>query len=326
MANTFQRLVNNAVTTVASAMTAVQTTLEVGDAARFPTSGDFHVLVGTETMLVTAVSGTTFTVVRGVDGTGAATHSIGELVKGIVSKNQLETFFGEVGVRAQVEGDPTDLRRFTVLDPATRLRARVSDFTWVNQGTATAQDIGSTILMTSDVGSAADNLQTLVIAAPSAPFNMRCAMTFHSVRGAAGISTAPYPQAGFHFRESSTGKIMGIRALPRTPTAGSEERWNVQVKKMTNATTFSASMVHTGWSYGDGPIWFRIEDDNVDLIFYTGVNGTDWIEVFRETRTTFMATGPDQVGFGINMAEGTAAGSLPYKGYMEVLHFSEQDD
>ena len=57
------------------------TTITVVSAAGFPTGGGpFNILVDAEVMTVTNVSGTTWTVTRGVNGTTAAVHSSGAIV------------------------------------------------------------------------------------------------------------------------------------------------------------------------------------------------------------------------------------------------------
>ena len=75
---------NLASTTLASGVTSTATSLSVTSASLFPTlgSGDyFYASIGTgsgsEVVKVTAVSGTTFTVVRGQDDTTAISHSSG---------------------------------------------------------------------------------------------------------------------------------------------------------------------------------------------------------------------------------------------------------
>ncbi len=50
------------------------TSLIVDDASGFPTTGTFRIKIDTELLQVTDVSGNTFTVVRGVEGTSAASH------------------------------------------------------------------------------------------------------------------------------------------------------------------------------------------------------------------------------------------------------------
>ncbi len=65
-------------TTVSSAMNATQTTISVPSATGFPTSGTFRIRVDDENMTVTAGQGTsTWTIMRGVNGTTAAAHSAG---------------------------------------------------------------------------------------------------------------------------------------------------------------------------------------------------------------------------------------------------------
>jgi hypothetical protein len=57
---------NNAATTLSAAITtAVATTLTVTSATAFPSTGNFRVRVDSEIMLVTGVSGTTFTITQG---------------------------------------------------------------------------------------------------------------------------------------------------------------------------------------------------------------------------------------------------------------------
>ncbi len=75
------RVGKGAATTSSAAVTASQTTISVVSASGFPTSGTFRVRVDDEDMTVTAGQGTTtWTVTRGVNGTTAASHVIGQTV------------------------------------------------------------------------------------------------------------------------------------------------------------------------------------------------------------------------------------------------------
>ncbi len=65
------------------------TTLIVTSAATFPSSGQFRILIGSEIMLVTAVSTNTFTVTRGVESTSAASHSNADAVTQILTAASL---------------------------------------------------------------------------------------------------------------------------------------------------------------------------------------------------------------------------------------------
>jgi hypothetical protein len=72
-----EKLANNAISTLNGAINNSVTSLVVTSAANFPSSGNFHVIVEDEIMLVTAVSGTTFTVTRAQESTTAASHASG---------------------------------------------------------------------------------------------------------------------------------------------------------------------------------------------------------------------------------------------------------
>lgn len=75
---------NNALTTLNGAITSGATTLQVTSAVGFSSAvlgtSQFRLAVENELMLVTQTSGTTFTVVRGAEGTTAAAHASGVAV------------------------------------------------------------------------------------------------------------------------------------------------------------------------------------------------------------------------------------------------------
>lgn len=84
-----EQFANNAATTLNGTITAAATSLVVTSAATFPTTGNFRILIDSELMLVTAVSGTTFTVVRALEGTGAVGHNSGVPVTSILTVGAL---------------------------------------------------------------------------------------------------------------------------------------------------------------------------------------------------------------------------------------------
>lgn len=301
---------NNAIDTLDSSITNVATSLNVNDAILFPTKGNFYILIGNEAMLVTAVSGSTFTAIRGVQGTSAVAHESGSLVKGITNEGVLSEYHQENWVHGTI-----DTPKFTITDPTTGLLSVVTDFTWVNQGSATALDRDGKIVLTvpADAG---EQFRGLFITPPSPPYSIIQAWSHLGVNG--GIdTTSPFPQTELVFRESSTSKMMSIVFMPRGNALERPDR--LQVRRMTNNTTFLTSAFWQTWQFGDGSIWCKIEDDNVDLKFHVGPNGKDWIEVFSESRTAHMAGGPNQVGFGAN-----PSASSTYDIMMELLHFGKE--
>lgn len=80
---------NNASTTLSANYTAASGTLSVTSASAFPTTGNFRILIGTNILLVTAVSGTTFTVVGGQEGTTDASATSGATVTHVITKGSL---------------------------------------------------------------------------------------------------------------------------------------------------------------------------------------------------------------------------------------------
>ncbi len=67
-----------ATSSLASNMTASQTTMTVASGAGFPSTGSFRVKIDYEIVRVTAgAGGSTWTITRGIDGTSAVTHTAG---------------------------------------------------------------------------------------------------------------------------------------------------------------------------------------------------------------------------------------------------------
>lgn len=65
---------------LSAVLTASDPLLTLNDASAFPTTGDFYILIGSEQILVSGVSSNTFSVTRGVNGTSATAHALGETV------------------------------------------------------------------------------------------------------------------------------------------------------------------------------------------------------------------------------------------------------
>lgn len=84
-----EHFANNAVSNLAATITSAATTLTVISAASFPTPGNYRILIDSELMEVTAASGNTLTVVRGAEGTTAASHSSGASVINVVTSQSL---------------------------------------------------------------------------------------------------------------------------------------------------------------------------------------------------------------------------------------------
>jgi len=87
-----ERFANSAASILASDINGSQSTLVVVSAITFPDSGDFRIIIDSEIMKVIGVSGNTFTVTRGAEGTAATNHFSGADVVAILSKEALAAF------------------------------------------------------------------------------------------------------------------------------------------------------------------------------------------------------------------------------------------
>lgn len=88
-----EQFANNAATTLSGnggSITSGATSLIVANASGFPTTGNFRILIGSELILVGAVSGTTFSsLTRGLESTTAASHNDGDAVTHILTAASL---------------------------------------------------------------------------------------------------------------------------------------------------------------------------------------------------------------------------------------------
>jgi len=86
----YEQFANKASTTLAANIASGDTTLTVSSSANFPTVPNFRILIESEILLVTAVSGTTFTITRGKEGTTAASHVAGKPIDHILTAESLK--------------------------------------------------------------------------------------------------------------------------------------------------------------------------------------------------------------------------------------------
>jgi len=284
-----ERWANNGGSTLNGAITAGATSLVVTSAASFPTVPEFRVMIGTEILLVTEISGTTFTVTRGVDGSTAASHS---------DTDPVDLYF-TVGSVDQAYKDA-----FAIPDyPYNRIMSEgitkvAADFTWNNQGTATCVDSDDGSLLLTLPSEANDQIRGKVLTAPSTPYKI----TSYVMLGPGYTTGSSGSYLGPMLRESSTGKlyILFIRGD------------RLALWRMTNPTTFSAE-VDTYLFNRHSEYWLRLEDDGTDVNGYISQDGIIWQEVFNEGRTSFMSGGPDQTGFGASSGSGTAGAHFYFK-------------
>jgi hypothetical protein len=180
-----------------------------------------------------------------------------------------------------------------------------SDFAWTNQGGASVTDLAGTIVLRAPASSGT-NFRIQQRAAPAPTWSLIAAIRGH-LQGINGSSCNP--QVAILCRQSTSGKFISF-GFNRSSSAA----MRFAVDHWTNATTFGGSTPFLGGNaiFSSDVVWFKITDNNTNLIFSVSDDGVEWIQVLSQSRSALMTlnggvTGPDQIGFGINNGGDAAA-------------------
>jgi hypothetical protein len=282
-----ERLTNNALTTLNGAINNSVTTITVTTGSVLPAEGDFRIVVNDEIMLVTARSTNDLTVVRGAEGTTAASQADGAMVRMVVTAGALNQWMDDI------TAGYSDRYPHRFLDD-TGVTQTVSSFTWTNQSTATATDeTWGGITMTAP-SVASFNFRLLTQTAPTAPWKLTGHLQFGP--GYTYFSTNG-SMMGICARESSSGKIQSCALRIGDKVAG----W-----QWTNPTLFSGTL-GTSFDHRSDNVWVQLEDNNTNIIARCSSDGINWFELGSEARGTFpTGTNMDEVGFFCDSASANA--------------------
>lgn len=168
----------------------------------------------------------------------------------------------------------------------------LSDFTWVNQGTATADDSHGGIYMAAPA-TGGDCVRLLVTDAPSTPYTVTamfipCAFVVN------------YMRMGLAFRQSTDGKIHTCEVASAGGLKLTSLKWN-------HATSYAGIYLEIA-DRPVSPYWFRIEDDGTNRKFWRSIDGYHWYLVHSVGRTDFLTA--DQVGMFINTGNAAWGGEM----------------
>lgn len=282
------------------------TSLDVTSASSFPSDGNFRILIGSEILLVTAVSTNTFTVVRGAEGTTAASHTSGDTVTLVLTADSVVRFLRDNVPLAGATEVPVQ----NSLTDSTGAQIESTDLTWVNQDSSTVDDLSNGNISMVTPGNA--GLHLLVKSAPSPPWVFTASVI-------AGNHTLDTNWCGICCRESSTGKIIiaFVRGSNDSGYEGVDQigvtYWSdpdTVVSNPGNATAFN--------TVGRSAQWIRISDNNTNLVCEFSNDGITWTQFYSASRTAIMSGAPDQIGIFVG-CEASAA----YKTSLIVTHWSE---
>ena len=273
--------------------------LVVSSATLFPTIPQFHLVIEDEILLVTAVSGTTFTITRGAESTTPASHTSGVPVRIRLTKAALQGIGGSVNIDGTFASRPaagTVGRFFLPSDGFASSRDNGTSwnsygpiflftepddsiFSWVNQGTASVVTTNGGITLTMPGTGSSTNAALRVATAPSTPYTITVYFA-HSI-----LFNKQFTRMGLVFRESSTGKFVSMLLTDGT----------LYFTKWNSATAISAD--YSNFAVAQTINWYQITDDGTNLIFRVSGDGINFQQIETRARTNFLAGGPNQIGF-----------------------------
>ena len=177
----------------------------------------------------------------------------------------------------------------------------LANFTWVNQGGATAVDTNGGLRMTAPAVSGS-NIRILKKSAPATPYTVTVALIPDII--------GDFNSVGLLFRESSSGKCALFTLGSNT---GPLKMGN---SKFTNSTTYSADYSGVTVSPLPIPLFLRIADDGANRILSYSRDGVYFIAWHTIGRTDFLTA--DEVGLVVHSNSTTNASSGLFLSYVEA--------
>lgn len=315
MALTLEQLANNASTTLNGGINNSTTSVVVVSASGFPSAGNFRIIIDSEIMLVTSVSGTTFTVTRGAESTVAVSHLSAAAVTHIVTKASLPQVAGEIasltGTYANLPAAgvygrqyrPTDVFGGHVwrdngtswdlwVEDKGPFNPNIGDFgTWVNQNSFTFDTTYGFGSLQHVNGAGGDNITARVKATSGTTWAMTLGMQLLTPPGSIAL-------CGIVLRESSSGKMMTYTFTSGTSTKSESDGYTFSNTTTVNTHLFGPD----AFNYLPLVKLMRLRADGTTFFFEYSLDGTYWFEHNRLTISGSYLAGYNQIGFGMDMS------------------------
>lgn len=319
---TYEQYVNDPGTTLNGAINSSVTSLVVASATGYPTSGNFRILIDSELMEVTAVSGTTWTVTRGAESSTAASHSNGAAVNAILSAAAIDAIranVSQIGTYANLptsgmkSGDQyhcSDAWYNFVFDgtnwipfvrgqaPGQVYQPPTSGWSWQNQGSSPAAAVDTTRggIQLTCAAAGANSIRCYTRSAITPPWTVDVLFcpTF--------IFNAANPEVGLVMLESGTGKFVEYCVQGGTD--------NVAILSGTALSSGATTSISNNTNLSPGSSWFRWFQFSYDnsahtVTFRFSGDGVNWIKLDTTTVTTPFTTAPDTYGICVNPRNST---------------------
>ena len=158
----------------------------------------------------------------------------------------------------------------------------LTDFTWVNQGSASATQQGDSVYLSVTNGSG-EALRILKKAAPATPYTVTAALI--------GIvyPNSSVAEMGIGWRENSSGNLV----VARHDYSGTVRA--LSVTKHNNTTAGVAHYVVANTAPPATVFWWRLEDDGTNRKVYFSNDGVNFLQYHSVGRTDYLTA--DEIGF-----------------------------
>lgn len=311
---------NNPGTTLNGSIISSDTTLVVASATGFPGAGNFRIRIDDEIILVTACSGTSWTVTRGAEGTTAAGHANGVDVNHVLTAGALDairTNISKVGTWSGIpssgmkSGDQytcTDAPYKAIYDGVSWRYflqnnltagevfppALLGSWTWDNQGSSTI-DTSHGFFDINFVRSGSVTARSYYRAV-SFPKTIVALVQSRAHTFVPGTGDGTDLGWGINVGDGS-GKLVTYGQSIYAPS-GLAFMW---LCKWTSTSSLSSnysaqSISGPATAHAIANHWLKIEDDNTNLKFSWSINGQVWYQYETRGRTDHLGSGPTRAG------------------------------
>lgn len=168
---------------------------------------------------------------------------------------------------------------------------------WTSVGTTTTTNTGGVMNVYSANASGSNSVRGQYRTAPSTPwtatFLFSMAVSTLDDSGSVGQGVA---DAGVFFRDSTGQYVTYMLQLATNPAS------KLVAYPWTNSTSISSTYLNRNiplspWSL----VWMQLYDDGTNIGLRLSPDGVDWtLNPHSQTRGTFLSTGPNAYGFGVN--------------------------
>jgi hypothetical protein len=171
----------------------------------------------------------------------------------------------------------------------------VTDFSWVNQDTATAATYCNAVVMTATAKSAADSWEMLVKTAPTIPYSFTVHMS--DLTNTIIVTGTKIFHSGIVIRESSSGKLKCFGIYGDGQKTGTSQA--VAIYDFSSPTAWAATILETaGQNLNFNNVWFRVINNNTNRLYFISRDGINFTQVYSEEKTAYMTE--NQIGISVN--------------------------